>query len=194
MPFKLLAILQVIDLFLTTIVSNRVIAVYHNNALISHIQALNTYIFYSLIYYFLFKNTYIKKFLLFSIIPITVFAFINAISLEPFSKTFPINVLIPTEILYIAYSLILFRQMLLYPVKVNIVKQSIFWYNIGILFFSATMFMNLGLMNYYSSHYKNHSPHIQVIMFFWFADIIIFNLLLGIAILINRKEPATTDA
>ena len=190
MPFKLLVLLQIIDLLLTTVTDKLVVTKYHTNALISHIQALNSYIFYSLIYYFLFKNIYVKRFLLFSIIPITVFAFINAISIEHYYNTFPIYVLIPTEILYVIYSLLLFRQMLLYPVQVNIVKQSVFWYNIAILFFSATMFMNLGLMNYYS----HHSLHAQFIVYFWYSAIILFNLLLGIAILTDRKVVATTDA
>jgi len=190
MPFKLLVALQIIDLLLTTVINKLVVSIYHTNALISHIQALNSYIFYSLIYYFLFKNTYIKKFLLFSIIPITAFAFINAISIEPYNNTFPIYILMPTEILLVIYSLLLFRQMLLYPVQVNIVIQSVFWYNIAILFFSAIMFMNLGLMNYYSQH----NLFKQFIVYFWYSAIIIFNLLLGIAILTDRKEEIAVNA
>src|SRR5579872_2948445 len=147
MPFKLLVILQLIDLLLTTVVDKLVETRYHTNALILHVQVCNGYIFYSIIYYLLFKNESIKKFLLLFIIIVPIFCFINALFLEPYATTFPTYTTLPTDILLIIFSLLLFKQMLLYPVKVNIVKQSVFWYNIGILFFSATMFMNLGLMN-----------------------------------------------
>jgi hypothetical protein len=190
MPFKLLAILQVLDLFLTNIASKQVESLYHNNALISHVQALNSYIFYSLIYYLLFRNKYLKKFILVTVVIITIFCFINAIFLEPYAKSFPIYTIIPTDILYIAFSMLLFRQMLLYPMATNLIKQSIFWYNTGLLFFSTTMFMNLGLMNYYS----HHRPHDQLIFYFWYTDIIIFNVLIGMAILTDRKEAATINA
>ncbi len=152
MPFKVLVILQVIDLLLTTMVDKFVETRYHNNALILHVQTCNSFMFYSIIYYLLLKNKYIKKFLLVFMIIVPIFCFINALFLEPYFNTFPTYTIMPTDILYIIFSLLLFKQMLLYPVQVNITRQSVFWYNIGILFFSATMFMNLGLMNYYSHH------------------------------------------
>ena len=190
MPFKLLAVLQVLDLFITNIASKQVENTYHNNALISHIQTVNTYIFYSLIYYYLLKNKYLKNSILVSIVLVVVFGFVNAIFMQPYDQSFPINVLIPTQILFITFSLLLFRQMLLYPMQISIIKQSIFWYNTAILFFSTTMFMNLGLMNYYS----RHGLHGQIVFYFWYSAIIIFNLLLGMAILTDRKEAATINA
>jgi hypothetical protein len=189
MPFKLLVILQLIDLLLTTLGVKLVETKYRNNALILHVQACNSFIFYTIIYYLLLKNKHIKKFLLVFIFIVPIFCFINALFLEPYITTFPTYIMLPTDILLIIFSLLLFKQMLLYPVQVNIVRQSVFWYNIGILFFSATMFMNLGLMNYYSHHgIRGH-----IVYYFWFSAIIIFNLLLGIAILTDRKEAATIN-
>jgi len=190
MPFKLLVILQLIDLALTTAGSKVVEARYHNNALISHVQTCNSFMFYSIIYYLLLKNKLIKQFLLVFIIIVPIFCFINALFLEPYFNTFPTYTILPTDILCIVFSLLLFKQMLLYPMQINIVRQSVFWFNIGILFFSATMFMNFGLMNYY----RLHGLRGQIVFYFWYSAIIIFNLLLGMAILTDRKEAAIVNA
>ena len=79
--------------------------------------------------------------------------------------------------------------MLLYPVQFKITKQSIFWFNTAILFVSTTMFLNLELMNYYSHHRSLNT----IVYYFWFAVDIIFNLLLGMAILTEKKEVVATN-
>jgi hypothetical protein len=189
MPFKTLTILIIFDFLLTTVGNTYVIKIYKNNALISHIQTLDNYIFYSLVYYQLFRNTLIKTGISILLILITVFFVINAIYLQPYNKVFPSNVVLPTEILFVIFSLLLFKQMLAYPIQVNIIHQSVFWFNTAILFFSTTMFLNLGLLNYYSSHSYN-----LIVINFWYIVNLIFDVLMGISILTDRKEPATSNA
>lgn len=189
LPFKLLSF-SLLFALLVNVANIYIIARYKTNAPLSHIETIIGYIFYAFIYYFLFKNKYIKKFILISIFLITIFFFINALFLQPYYKVFPSNVIIITEILYVIFSLLLFKQMLLYPEQINIVKQSIFWYNTAILFFSTTMFFTLALINYYGQHhFKNY-----IIYYFWYSITIIFNLLQGIAILTDKKEIITTNA
>jgi hypothetical protein len=63
-------------------------------------------------------------------------------------------------------------------------KQSVFWFNTAILFFSTTMFLNLGLLNYYGLHSKS----MAVILCFWYSIDVIFTVFLILAILNDNKE------
>ncbi len=103
---------------------------------------------------------------------------------------FPSNSMMLNEILFIIFSLVLFKQMLQYPLQVNIIKQSTFWYNAAILFYSTTIFFNTTLMNYYYHHHIN----VSIITYFWYFIEISFNLLLGIAILTDKREISTIHA
>jgi len=184
MPFKILAIYLVyipIDIEASRIFIQK----YHDNSPIVHIETLVYFTLFSLIYYFLLKNKYIKKTILISIISMALFAVVNAFYLQPYyNKIFPSYVMIPTVVLLASFSLLLFKQMLLYPVQVNIIKQSVFWYNTAILFFSTTMFLNFCLINYYSEHNINN----PIVFYFWSFIEIVLNLLLGISILTDKKS------
>jgi hypothetical protein len=188
-PFKLLAIWLVID-FLLDASNQYFIDTYKNNARLSHVLCILEYIFYAVIYYHLFRSNYIKKFILVTIALFIAFFIINALFLQPFTRVFPTNVIMSAEILYVLFAILLFKQMLQYPLQMNIMKQSVFWFNTSILFFSTTMFLNLGLMNYYG---KYHSDTITLILYFWYSIDIIFSILLGIALLNDKKESIETN-
>ena len=165
-------------------VLNKVFSVmYHNNAPILHSESILEFIFYSTIYYFLFRSRIIKAFVLISIIAVTLFFCYNAIVLQPFGSVFPTNIYLPTLSLFTIFSLVLFRQMLLYPVKINIVRQSVFWYNSAMLFYATTMFFNLGMTNYYSQHRWD-----AYIYYFWYFILCAFHVMIGIALLTDNKE------
>ena len=165
-------------------VLNKVFSVmYHNNAPILHSASILEFIFYSTIYYFLFRSRIIKAFVLISIIAVTLFFCYNAIVLQPFGSVFPTNIYLPTLSLFTIFSLVLFRQMLLYPVKINIVRQSVFWYNSAMLFYATTMFFNLGMTNYYSQHRWD-----AYIYYFWYFILCAFHVMIGIALLTDNKE------
>jgi hypothetical protein len=74
--------------------------------------------------------------------------------------------------------------MLLYPLKTPILKQGVFWYNTAIIFYSTTMFLNIGLSNAYRS---NISLYI-VVFYLWYAIVYIFAVLVGIALLTDNKQ------
>jgi len=191
-PFKILT-LSVIATLLLAILNQISINRYKHNYPILHLECITGYIFYSLTYYYLFKDKKIKKLILISIAIVTVFFFINALFLQPFNKVFPSNLYLPTQALYAFFSLLLFREMLQYPLKINIIKQSSFWFNIAILFYATTMFFMMGLSNYLGEH--KHSPNfISFALYLWYFILYAFHVLIGVSLLTNNKEITTTDA
>jgi hypothetical protein len=181
-PFKLLALTlpATIVLDLSSKVSSHL---YKTNALVLHLECLVLYVFYSSIYYYLFQTKTMKKIVLVSTIVIVGFALFNGIFLQPAYKAFPSLLYMVTNTMLVAFSLLLFKQMLLYPIKIKITGQGIFWYNTSILFFSTTMFLNLGLTNYYAQLKFDEG-----IYYFWYGSYYILNILTGVALFSNYKE------
>lgn len=161
----------------------RILAVkFHNNAPGMHFLSITEFVFYALIYYSLFKKRLIKKGVGVIIVVGVVFFIINLIFLQPINKVFPTNIYLPTEIIFTILSLMLFRQMLLYPTKINIVKQSVFWFNTAMLFYATTMFFNLGMTNYFSTQqWSNY------IYYFWYFIMYVFHILVCVSILADNK-------
>jgi len=157
---------------------------YKTNALVLHLECLALYILYAMVYYHLFRRKKIKKFTFASTIAIVVFAVINAIFLQPLNRIFPSYLYIVSNTMLVIFSVLLFRQMLLFPTSINITSQGIFWFNTSMLFFSTTMFLNLALTNYWAEH-KYRS---DMIYDFWYASYYILNILTGVALICNRKE------
>jgi hypothetical protein len=189
LPFKVLTC-SVLIVFLFNISAKVYSIRYKSNAPILQMECIAEYIFYSLVYYYLFKNKQIKKAILASVLIIFIFFIINAIFLQPFFRVFPTNVYLPTQILFAIFSLLLFKQMLLYPLKVNIVKQGVFWYNTAILVYATTMFLNLGLANYYVAHHINDYS----LYYFWYFSLYLFHVFIGVSLFTDNKEIITTYA
>lgn len=181
-PFKVLAWSVIISFFLELL--SYIFAVrFKNNAPIAHIENIVWYIFYAIIYYDLLKNEKLKKTILVSIVIVTVFGLVNALFLQPF-HVFPTYTTVVTQTLYVIFSLLLYKQMLLYPSKINIIEQSAFWYNTAILFYATTMFVNLGLGNYVAEHHVVD----YIIFYFWYFILYVFFILIGVALLTDNKE------
>jgi hypothetical protein len=158
---------------------------FKNNALAYHLMSINGYIFYSLVYYSLFKNINLKKIILTSVLFVVLFFFINILFIQqPLHKEFPTNIYLVVNTLQVIWSLLLFKQMLQYSLNLNIVKQSIFWYNAAILFFSSTMSLSMELLNYYVKHNWGY----DIVFYLWAGEFCLFNLLLGISLLLDHKE------
>ncbi len=92
--------------------------------------------------------------------------------LQPFTKVFPTYIYIPTQILFAIFSLLLFKEMLMYPIKINITKQSVFWFNTAILFYATTMFFNLSISNYLAENNLND----DFIFYFWYFITDVFHI------------------
>jgi hypothetical protein len=183
-PFKIL-VFSVVATLLFDSLSKLSSRWYKSNALVLHLECLVLFVFYSSIYYYLFNNKTIKKTIFFTTIIIVVFAVFNGLFLQPFyNKVFPSYLYIITNTILVVLSLLLFKQMLLYPLKINITSQSVFWFNTSMLFFSTTMFLNLGIINYYAELKLGD----DVIYYFWYGNYYILNILTGVAILIDNKE------
>jgi hypothetical protein len=187
-PFKLITILIFLTLLLEVIAKGCAIK-YKNNIPVLHIISITEYVLFSVIYYFSFKSRVIRISIITALGIFIVFFFVNSIFIQPYYRDFPSNMVIPSEIAYAIFSLLLFKQMLLYPLPVNIVKQSVFWFNTAILFFSTTMFFNLGLTNYYIKHHLND----RLIFDFNFAINMIFYFLIGISILMDNKATSPNN-
>ena len=187
-PFKILSI-SVIVVFVFNIISQILIAQFHNNAPSLQVETITEFVFYALIYYFLIKNVLLKKVILIIIIGSVVFSVVNAIFLQPFNKVFPTNIYLPAQIMLAILSLLLFKQMLAYPLKVNITKQSAFWYNIATLFYATTMFLNLGLSNYLVNYKMDYALY-----YFWYFSLYLFHILIGIALLNDDHSLILKDA
>lgn len=181
--FKILTGSMVVTLILA-VLSNVFIAIYKTNAPILHLEAITEFVFYALVYYYLLSNSKIKKVIIASIVVFTVFSIINALFLQPYHKIFPTYINLPTLGLLVVFSLLLFKQMLLYPLITPILKQGVFWFNTAIIFYSTTMFLNIGLSNIITTY-----PSFDYLMFyFWFGILYIFTILIGIALLTDYKE------
>jgi len=189
LPFKVLT-WSVLIVFLFNVIGKVYSNRYKSNAPILQLESIAEYVFYALIYYYLFKNKTIKKVILSSIVIIFFLFIINAFFLQPFLKVFPTNIYLPTQILFVIFSLLLFKQMLLYPSKVNIVKQGVFWFNTAMFFYATTMFLNLGLANYYVAHHINDYS----LYYFWYFSLYLFHVFIGVSLFTDNKEMTTTYA
>ena len=189
LPFKLLTWSSFMACLLA-ILSQILNARYRNNKPILHLESITEFVFYSVIYYYLFKNKIIKKAIIVSIIVFSVSFLINAIFFQPFFKLFPSNIDLPKQVLFAIFSLLLFKEMLLYPLKINIINQSIFWFNTAMLFFATTMFFNLGITNYLARYIR----YDNILVYFWYLIIGLFHILICIALLTENKKITLSDA
>ncbi len=181
--FKILTIATIISMItaLLAIVSVKVIK---TNAPVLHVEALSEYIFYSLIYYHLFNGRGVKNGIILSIIIVSVLSVINALIWQPFTSEFPTYMNLVTLASLAVFSLLLFRQMLLCPSKTPILKQGVFWYNTAIIFYSTTLFLQIGLSNVF----KKNAGVDALVFYLWFVILYIFTILTGIAIVADSKE------
>jgi hypothetical protein len=187
MPFKVIT-WGVFVTFVLSVLSRYFAHAYQNNAPIIHLESITAYIFYSLTFYYLFKSILIKKIIAISIVIFVVLAIIDAAFFQqPWKKEFPTYIYNPTNALYIVFSLLLFKEMLLYPVKVRITRQSPFWFNIGVLLYGSTMFLILALTNYGVEHSEIFS---YVTIYLWYFILFAFHIFIGISILMDKKTLA----
>ncbi len=189
LPFKVLSI-SIICSFIIAILSNILVAKHQTNAPVLHVESVSEFVFYALTYYYLFTNQKIKNVVIIFIIAVILFSIFNALFLQPFNKIFPTNVSLLTLGILVAFSLLLFKEMLLYPLITPILKQGVFWYNTAIVFYSTTMFLNIGLSNIYS---KNQSID-YLVFYVWYLILYIFTILIAIALITDSKETYKTDA
>ena len=149
-----------------------------------HFLSITEFLFYSWIYFNLFKKQRTRQAIAMIMIIGVVFFLVNVLFIQqPVNKMFPTNIYLPTEIIFTVFSLMFFKQMLLYPTKVNIARQSVFWFNTAMLFYATTMFFNLGMTNYFST--QTWSDYIY---YFWYVIMYVFHILVAVTILADNKH------
>ena len=79
--------------------------------------------------------------------------------------------------------------MLNYPSKINLLRQSTFWFNTAMLFYATTMFFTLGMSNYLAEHITGDS----MLANFWYFIEYLFHVFIGISLLTDNKQNFEDD-
>ncbi|MCO5950966.1 hypothetical protein [Mucilaginibacter flavidus] len=157
--------------------------VYHNNMPVAHIWAVIEFAFSAVVYYYLVSNAILKKAIVISIFAMFLLAIANVLFFEKLSQ-FPSLTLEASHIVYVVYSLLLFRQMLFAPAEQSLFRQSLFWFNINMLFYATTMFLNFALMSYFIQNKLDVGP----LVYFSVVVNFIFYIVIGVVLLIDNSK------
>jgi hypothetical protein len=155
---------------------------------VAHIWAVIEYCLFSYVYYQLLEGALIKKIILASMLLMVVLEIVNVATFESL-RQFPSAIINISQIIYVIYSLFLFSQMLLNPTELSLFKQSLFWFNLNMLFYGTTMFLNYALTSYFIQNNLDST----ILIFFSIAVNYIFYIVIGISILINNKKAGTLN-
>jgi hypothetical protein len=155
---------------------------------IAHIWAVIEYLFFSLTYFYLLTNRWVKKAIIVSMIAMLILEIVNVMFFEKLTK-FPSLILEASHIIYVVDSLLLFRQMLLFPTEQSLFKQSLFWFNINVLFYATSMFLNFALLSYFI---ENKLDILSLVNFSTVVNFI-FYIVIGVSILMDNKKESVTE-
>lgn len=180
-PYQLLIILLTIA-FINDVGGKFMAAKQHNNLPLAHLYALIEYFFITIIYSKILVGR-ARRVIVAAIIPVAIFAVINSFYLQGINR-FPSNFLLVCELVYMIYSFLSFKQMLLNPIQEALHTQSLFWLNLAQIIFSTTLFIYFGTLNYVISHHINDAPLYLLVL----VVNIVYVLLLAAAILKDKKE------
>jgi len=158
--------------------------IYHTNMPQAHAWAIIEFSLFSLTYYYLIIDARIKRLILFIIGGMVMLEIANVIFFEKLTQ-FPSLILEASHIVYVIYAVILFRQMLLSPTEQSLFKQSLFWFNINMLFYATTMFLNYALLSYFIENKLDILP----LVYFALVINLIFYIVIGISLLMDNKKP-----
>lgn len=180
--FKLLTFIIFIIL-LSEISSRILIYTIKNSNPTYHILCIVQYIGFALIYKNIAINQKISAAIKHTIIPFVALSMINTIFFQKF-LTFPSNIVILSYLMFIVFSLTCFVEMLDFPIKTNIFKQSIFHFNCAMLFYSATSPVCFGILSYLI-HHELSTVNIRI---FIYVISLIYYSTLGYAIFLDQKN------
>lgn len=157
--------------------------IYHNSMPIAHIWAVIEFALFSLVYYRLITTAWIKRAIIASISFLALLEIANLFFFENIHQ-FPSLILEASHIFYVAYALLLFRQMLLFTTQQSIFKQSLFWFNINMLFYATTMFLDYALSSYFVEN------KLDLVPLYYFSLVInfIFYIVIGISLAIDNGK------
>ncbi|WP_259071739.1 hypothetical protein HDF24_04900 [Mucilaginibacter sp. X4EP1] len=180
--FKTLTILIIVT-FISETIKKIVGRIFHNSMPVAHLSAFVEYSFFASVYYYLLSNRYLKRLIMASIFFMLLLEIVNIIFFESLLQ-FPAILLNVSQFIYVLYSLLLFRQMLIQPAEESLFKQSIFWFNLDMLLYSTAMFLDFALTSYFI---KNKLDATALIYFSIIVNML-FYAVIGISILIDNKK------
>lgn len=181
-PFKVLTIFIGVTFLSESM--GRILAVkFGNSSPVYHIYNIFNYIFYTRIYAGLIKHKVARRIIAYSAIPVIIFSIINTLFIQGIFL-FPSNFLLISCVANISFSLILFSQMLGEPSDQTLLSQSIFWFNVSVLFYFAIIFLNWGFFNYLLRHKFNMKP-ISLLLYY---TNLAYYILFGFAISIDQNQ------
>jgi hypothetical protein len=180
--FKILVI-QILVTSITESIKKVIGKIFHNSMPVAHLSSLIEYSLFALTYYNLLQSARLKKLIIISIFIMLLLETVNIIFFESLLQ-FPSVILNISQFIYVLFSLLMFRQMLLDPAEQSLSKQSIFWFNLDMLFYGTTMFLNYALTNYFIQN------NLDTTILFYFSVVVnlLFYILIGISILIDNKK------
>jgi hypothetical protein len=179
--YKILTLLIGVT-FLSECISRVLIIKIHNSIPVYHFFSPVEFIGFSCVYYYLIKNSNIRNAILCIMAVMLLGSVIDTLFFETL-MVFPSKYLLVCEILYLLYSLLGFRQMLLSPVQTPLYKQSLFWLNTAFLIYTSTIFLSFGLHDYFIKHHVSTKTLNTLI----YVVNIIFYSLLGVSIITNKR-------
>jgi hypothetical protein len=169
--------------FLSECVSRVLVATIHNSKPAYHFLSPIEILCFSAIYYYQLINKTLKVTIQYLMVLFAAGAVIDTLFFETLF-VFPSNYLMVSELFYLLYSLLGFRQMLLNPIQVPIYRQSFFWLNTALLIYSATIFLSDGLHDYF----VHHNFGTRTLNTFIYFTNIIFYTFLGVAIITDKRQ------
>ncbi len=169
--------------FLSELIGRFLAMKLRNSMPVYHVISVLEYTCITLIYLYFLKG---KKFRVIKyLLPVLIIcSFLNSLYIQGLLN-FPSNSILLFQIVYLCYALLGLIQMLKIPNQILIRKQSFFWLNISLLFYSSTQLLFFGLLNYAIKHHLNLNP----VFTFSFIINLIYYSLLAISIRLDRISP-----
>jgi hypothetical protein len=150
-----------------------------NSSPVYHVYIILLYLFYAWIYRELSTSPAVKKAILISAPVFVALSFVNSLYYQSV-KQFPSNMLLIACVLIIFLSLLIYRQMLSFPIEESLFRQPVFWLNTGTLFFFTTTFLFWSFFNYFIRQKLNLTLLTDMI----YLSNIIYYVVLGISLLL----------
>jgi len=141
------------------------------------------YLGFSFTYYYLLYNKRLKWIISISTFALIIISIIDTLFFETLFS-FPSNLLMSCEFIYLIYSLIGFRQMFIHPTEQPLVNQSFFWLNSALLFYTCNIFLHFGLLQFFINHKLSTIP----LSTYAYYTNIAFYLLLGICLFTEKNS------
>lgn len=180
-PFKILFYLLICTL-ISEIVTRILVKAIKNSSPAYHFYLPIQFILLFLIYSLLFRVNEKRIIIVVICVSITI-NFLNSFYFQSLLR-FPSNMALLNSSIFIMFSLFYFKKMLQVVSQKSIFRQSVFWFNSGVLIFFSTTFLFWGFYNFLLKSHISTKPISTVI---YFVNILIYSMF-SVGLLLNEKK------